>query len=257
MTAWQALPPGAPAYRFAAADLQRLWVRLHAGDAEPWPADVRVQAAWALCHAGAFEQATQAGIDAGGSGMTVANKAQALQASYVETGEAARRAMLDEVAARAEAQIAADPGSPSAHYWLGFALARIGQGTAVTQALAQGLTGRARAALERAIALAPMHADAHLALGGYHAEIVDRLGSLLGRTQGASKEAGIQHFRHALRLNPGSPMAMIDAANGMMMLEGGTRVGEAQRLYVEAAACEPADAIEWLAVQRARTELGD
>ena len=50
-------------------------------------------------------------------------------------------------------------------------------------------------ALETTIQLAPKHADAHIALGAFHAEVIDKVGSLLGRTQGASKDAGLATTR--------------------------------------------------------------
>lgn len=255
MAGWRPFPYPRPEYRYSSAALISHWARLHAGDVEPLPNDARVLAAWALCHAGDFEQATAAGLAAGGAGITVANKAQAVHASYLEPSEVAKRAMFDEVAARAEAQIGAEPGNPNAHFWLAYALGRSAQGISIALALAQGLSARVKAALEAAIALAPAHADAHAALGTYHAEVIDRLGGLLGRTQGASKEAGMKHFKEALRLNPHSPIAMIEYANGMLMLEGDKRLQDAEQLYAGAAACEPADAMERLDVELAKAEL--
>ena len=257
MAGWKAFPYDASAYRHATETLNEHWARLHAGDAEPLPADARVLAVWALFHAGDFEQAMQAGLAAGGGGITAANKAQAIYAKYLETSERAKLAMFEEVAARAEAQVAAEPGNPNAHYWLAYALGRCSQGIGITQVLAQGLAGKVRAALEKTIALAPAHADAHVALGAYHAEVVDKLGGLIARTQGASKEAGLKMFKEALRLNPGSAMTRIEYANGMVMLEGDKRAGEAEKLYAEAAACEPADATERLDVELAKAELED
>lgn len=87
--------------------------------------------------------------------------------------------------------------------------------------------------------------------------MIDKLGSLLGRTQGASKEAGLHAFAEALRLNPHSAIAMIETANGIVMLEGDKRAQEADRLYAAAAACEPIDAVERLEVELARSELDE
>ena len=77
------------------------------------------------------------------------------------------------------------------------------------------------------------------------------------RTQGASKEAGLHAFAEALRLNPHSAIAMIEVANGIVMLEGDKRASEADRLYAAAAACEAIDAVERLEVELARAELED
>lgn len=254
---WKPFPYDASAYRHAPAALKKHWARLHAGDAEPLPADTQVLAAWALFHAGEFQQATQAGLAAGGAGVTAANKAQAIYATYLETSERHKLALLQEVAARAEAQVGAEPDNPNAHYWLAYALGRYSQGISITKALSQGLGGRIKDALETTIALAPKHADAHIALGSYHAEVIDKIGGLLGRTQGASKETGLKMFKEGLRLNPGSVIGMIEYANGMVMLEGDKRLQEAEQLYATAAACEPADATERLDVELAKSELED
>lgn len=257
MPRWKPFPHPSPQYRYSLAALRSRWPQLHAGDAEPLPADAKVLSAWALFHAGDFQAAVEAGLAAGGAGITVANKAQAIHATYLEESERAKLAMFEQVAARAQTQAEAEPDNPNAHYWLAYALGRHSQAISVTKAMAQGMAGRIRSALEATIALAPTHADAHVALGAYHAEVVDKLGSLVARTQGASKEAGLKHFRRALELNPGSPIAMIEYANGLVMLEGKQRLDEAEKLYVAAAACVPADATERLDVELARSELED
>ena len=128
----------------------------------------------------------------------------------------------------------------------------------VTVALAQGLGSKIKAALERAIALAPAHADAHIALGAFHAEVIDKVGALIGgMTYGAKKDTGLKLFQQALQLNPGSAIAMIEYANALVMLEGDKKMKEATKLYEQAAACEAADAMEHLDVALARAELAD
>ena len=54
-----------------------------------------------------------------------------------------------EVAERAEAQIAAEPDNPNAHYMMAFALGRYSQGISVAKALSQGLGNKIKTALER------------------------------------------------------------------------------------------------------------
>ena len=114
-----------------------------------------------------------------------------------------------------------------------------------------------KAALETAIKLQPKHADAHIALASFHAEVIDKVGSLLGRTQGASKDTGLSLYKAALKLNPSSAVAMVEYANGLVMLEGDKKMKEATKLYEDAAACEPMDAMERLDVEMAKAELED
>lgn len=257
MAKWTAFPFDNAGLVYTPATLKKHWARLHAGDAEPWPKDAAVQQAWIHFHAGDFQAAFDAGLAAGGAGLTVANKAQAIYATYLEKKEKTRLEMFMAVAERAQAQQAADPGQANAWYWQAYALGRYGQGISVAKALAQGLGGQIKQALERTIELAPRHADAHIALGTFHAEVIDKVGRLLGKTQGADAATGLRMFAQALKLNPGSAIAMIEQANGLVMLEGDKRLKEAEQLYADAAACEPMDAMELLDIELARAELAD
>ena len=261
MAKWTAFPYGSAEYSYDAAALKKNWVRLHAGDAEPWPKDDKVAAAWALFHAGEFQKAFDAGLKAAASGspagITVANKAQAIYANYLEKSEKTKLEMFLEVAARAEAQQAAEPKNANAFYWQAYAIGRYGQGISITKALAQGLGSKVKQTLETTIALAPKHADAHIAFGSYHAEIIDKVGKLLGRTQSADAATGLKMFKEALKLNPSSAIAMVEYANGQVMLEGDKKMKEAEKLYAEAAACKAMDAMERLDVEMAKAELED
>jgi hypothetical protein len=257
MAKWTAFPYDSAEYTYDAATLKKKWARLHAGDAEPLPKDDKVLAAWALFHAGEFQKAAEAGLKAGGAGITVANKAQAIYANYLEKSEKNKLALFLEVAERAEAQAAEDPKNANAFYFAAYALGRYSQGISVAKALTQGLGAKVKAALETAIKLQPRHADAQIALGTFHAEVIDKVGSLLARTQGASKDAGLTAFTTAIKLNPASAIAMVEYANGLVMLEGEKKMKEAEKLYADAANCDPLDAMERLDVEMAKAELED
>jgi len=249
-------------YPFTGASVKKQWARLHAGDAEPCPSDKALLSAWALFHQGDFQAATQAGLALGGEGMTdgitVANKAQAMYATYLEPQEKKRLALFMEVADRASAQAQSQPDNANAWYWQAYALGRYSQGISVTKALAQGLGGKIKEALEKAIALAPQHADAHIALAAFHAEVVDKVGALIASmTYGAKKDTALKLFAQALALHPGSAIAKIEYANALVLLDGEKKLKQATQLYQEAAACEPLDAMEHLDVALARAELDE
>jgi tetratricopeptide (TPR) repeat protein len=254
---WTAFPHDNADYVYEPAALKKHWARLHAGDAEPFPKDGSLQAAWALFHAGEFERAHAAGLKVGPGGVAVANKAQAIHANYLQKSEKAKQAAFLEVAERAESQQAAEPNNPSAWYWQAYALGRYGQSISVAKALAQGLGAKVKHALETTIKLAPRHADAHIALGTFHAEVIDKVGKLLGKTQGADGPTALRMFQQALKLNPASAIARVEYANGLVMLEGDKRMKDAEALYAEAAASTPMDAMERLDVEMAKAELED
>ncbi len=252
---WTAFPHDNDAFIYDAKSLKANWDRLHKGDAEPFPKDAAVQAAWIAFHAGDFQKAFDAGVKAGPAGFNVANKAQCIYANYLESNEKKQLEMFEEAAERAEQLQAAEPKNPNGYYWQAYALGRYSQGISVVKALSQGLGTKVKHALETTIKLAPKHADAHIALGTFHAEVIDKVGKLLGKTQGADAATGIKMFKEAIKLNPDSAIAKVEYANGMVMLEGEKKLKEATTLYEEAAACEPVDAMECLDVEMAKEEL--
>ena len=257
MVRWTSFPHAGD-YAFDAASLKKNWTRLHQGDCEPLPNDAAVLQAWLFFHNGEFQKAQEAGVKAGGAGITVANKATSIYANYLEPREKAKLDLLMEVAERAEAQQVSEPDNANAYYWQAYALGRYGQGISVAKALAQGLGSKVKNALEQAIRLSPKHADAHIALAAFHAEVIDKVGSLIGgMTYGAKKDLGLTLFEEALKLNPGSAIAMVEHANGMVMLEGDKKMKEATKLYEQAAASTPLDALERLDVEMAKAELED
>jgi tetratricopeptide (TPR) repeat protein len=257
MAKWTAFPHAGD-YTFDAASLKKNWNRLHQGDCEPLPKEAAVLQAWVLFHNGDFQKAAETGLKAGGAGITVANKATSIYANYLENKEKTKLELFMEVAQRAEAQQAADPKNANAWYWQAYALGRYGQGISVAKALAQGLGTKVKNSLEQAIKLSPKHADAHIALAAFHAEVIDKVGSLIGgMTYGAKKDVGLSLFKESLKLNPGSAIAMIEYANGMVMLEGDKKMKEATKLYEQAAASSPMDAMERLDVEMAKAELED
>ena len=242
--------------QFDVASLRTNWPRLHRCDAEPMPTDGEVLQAWVLFHNGDFQQATEAGLQAGDDGVTVANKATSVYARFLEKREKTKLDLFLEVAARAEVQQTLVPRNPNAFFWQAYALNQYGQAISVAKGMAQGIGDKVKTALNRTIELCPAHADAHLALATFHAEVIDKVGALIaGITYGAKKETGLALFKQALQLNPDSPMSLIDYANGLVMLEGEKKIKEATRLYQQVVASQPQDSLDRLAVALARVEL--
>ena len=253
---WAKFPHADKAYVYDAAALKKQWPRLHRGDCEPLPKDAAALDAWQAFHAGEFAKAVERGLAAGGAALNAAVKAQVVHAHYLETDARTKTALFDEAATWANDRRTQAPKDANAHYLYAFALGRYSQSISVAKALAQGLGGKVKEALQAAMKLEPKHADANIAYGAYQAEVIDKVGALVaGVTYGAKKDSAIEHFERADKLNPDSAIARIEHANGLIMLFGKSRLDEATRLYEEAAACKPADAMERLDVERAKAEL--
>ena len=255
---WKKFPNPDKAFSYSAAALQKNWERLHCGDCEPFPDNVKVQSAWRSYHAGDFGKAVELGLACGMAGYAAANKAATVYASYLETDDERQLALLLDAAQRCEEQQQLMPQYANAWYLHAYALGRYSQRISVVKALTQGLGNKIKNSLTQAIALEPKHADAHIALGAYHAEVIDKVGSLVGGlTYGAKKTIGVEHFETALKLHPQSAIARVEYANALVMMFGNARLKDAERYYQEAAACTATDAMEWLDIETARTELED
>ena len=253
---WTKFPHADKAYDHDAAALKKAWPRLHRGDCEPLPKDEKTLAAWRAFHAGDFAGAVDAGLAAGGAGRNAAAKAQVVYAHYLEKSDKARVPLFEEAAGWADERRSEAPKDANAHYLYAFAMGRYSQGISVAKALSQGLGGRIKDALTTAMKLEPKHADANIAYGAYQAEVIDKVGGIVaGVTYGAKKDSALEHFQKALKLNPDSAIARIEYANGLIMLFGKSRLDEATKLYEQAAAHKPADAMERLDVERAKSEL--
>src|SRR5262250_1584977 len=186
--AWAKFPYSDRKFQYTGATLKKSWDRLHKGDAEPYPKTDALIEAWIAFHAGDFQKACELGLEAGAGGSNVANKAQAIYANYLEQNDKRKLDMFQEVAERAEALQAKEPKNANAFYWQAYSLGRYAQGISIVKALAQGIGGKVKSALETAVKLAPKHADAHTALGSYHAEIINQVGAMIGGlTYGAKK----------------------------------------------------------------------
>ena len=256
MSNWNSFPHDASDYLFEGDSLAEHWDRLHAGDREPYPDDTRLQDAWRAFHRGDFGAAVNLADDIGLAAHAVANKATGIYATYLETKEALRQSLFEAAAERAEAAIEAFPDDPNAHYFHAFNLGRYSQSVSVVKALKQGIGGKIQKSLQRTLKLQPDHAEAHTAMGLYHAEILDKVGKLIGSmTYGASADKAMTHFKRSLELTPESPIAKIEYANGLYMLFGDDRYDEVSDLYVAAAEATPLDAMERLDVEAARAEL--
>lgn len=232
------------------------WDRLHQGDRETCPDSSEVISAWVDYHNGDFESACQKGTAAGGAGLYAAGKSIMIHAIYLTDDDDDKLAQYQLADELADQLIAEDDGHANGHYLKAFALGRYSQGISIAKALTQGLAGKVRDSLDSVLEHESEHADAHTALGLYHAEIIDKIGSMIGKmTYGVSEKEAMKHFSTAQSLAPDSAIAKIEYANGLILLRGDKALEDATDLYVEASEMQPADAMEALDIDMAIEEL--
>lgn len=282
MSDWNAFPHPSPVFDYAGDKLKRAWPDLHRGDRAPYcdvdsvetwieqaPDSVpegfdgdigalaaRMQDAWRAFHQGDFEAAVEQADSCGILGHAPANKACGIYATYLEPGAQRQQAIFQQAIERAEAAVVAMPSDPNSHYFLAFNLGRYSQSISVVKALRQGIGGRIQAALDRTLQLEPDHAEAHTASGMYHAEIINKVGKMIGSmTYGANADRALEHFEAALALTPEAPIAHIEYGNGLYLLYGDRKLDRVAELYEKAVELEPRDAMEKLDIEAALAEM--
>ncbi|WP_119718295.1 tetratricopeptide repeat protein [Cognatilysobacter tabacisoli] len=279
-SAWAPFPHDAKAYAYAGDALKKAWPKLHAGDQEPYPDAKRaaaliaaagksapkgldaealataLQDAWRAFHRGDFRAAFEAGEALGPVGASVAVKALGIHASYLVDDDAEKLKRFERAAHLAEAAVKALPDEANAHYRHAFALGRYSQGLSIAKALKAGIAGKVRAALDATLERAPKHAEAHTAMALYHAEIIGKVGAMIGGlTYGAKAAEADRHIRAALKLTPDSPIAHIEHGNVLMLLHGDKQEDAAAAAYEKAGKLKPLDAMEALDAAYARSQI--
>ena len=124
----------------------------------------------------------------------------------------ARQACFLAACERAEAAMEVMADDANAYYFHALNLGRYSQSISVVKALGEGIGGKLQSSLGAALELDPDHAEAHTAMGMYHAEIIDKVGKMVGRmTYGASADEALAHFQRAIELDPGMAPAYADS----------------------------------------------
>jgi tetratricopeptide (TPR) repeat protein len=267
-SSWAAFPHPDKSFDYAGDKFVKAWPKLHAGDQEPFPDEkyiakllkanpklgkdaakiaTQLQEAWRAFHRGDFHESYEMGVSLKELGASVAVKAGGIHATYLVKSDKEKTARFDGLACYAEAAIAALPDEANSHYRRAFALGRYSQCLSITQALAQGIAGKVKSALDTALKLAPKHAEARTALGLYHAEIVGKVGGMLAKlTYGASAAEAEKHLKEALKLTRDSPIAWIEYGNAQLLLRGEKGEDDAAEAFAKAAKFKPHDAMEAL-----------
>lgn len=273
---WKAFGQTDKAYDYAGDKLAKAWAKLHAGDLEAFPDEKHVakllkanprlgkdtgklaeslQDAWRAFHRGDFQQAFDTGVGLKALGASVAIKAGGIHGTYL-LDDKDKSARFEQLAKLADEAIAALPDEANSHYRRAFALGRYSQSISIAKALAQGIGGKVRESLDAALKLAPKHAEAHTALGLYHAEIVGKVGGMLAKlTYGASAAEAEKQLKEALKLTPDSPIAWVEYGNALLLLFGDKREDDVAEAYSKAAKFKPRDAMEALDAAWAREQI--
>ncbi len=234
-----------------ADELLSKWDQLHAADLAAAP-EGELLDAWLLFHNGHYAQAAQAAQELGSAGLPVLLRSVVAYTDYICEDEAECTKLLEGAYLLGESS---DTDDINGLFTTALAMGRYSQSISITKALSKGLGGKVKNALTAVLEAEPGHAEAHLAMAMYHAEIIDKVGATLGGlTYGAKPKIAHQHIEQALELVPNA-INLIEAGNAMLLLKGDNGMDEATDLYSQAAEIEPLDALQAMDVDFAASQL--
>lgn len=279
-SSWAKFPHDQKTYDFSGDKLKKAWPALHSGDGEPYPDDKRaailikaagksapkslsaedlasqLQQAWAAYHHGDFQQAFELSEVLGPVGASVACKALGIHSTYLVDDEGEQLKRFEQAGKLAEAAMVALPNEANSHYRYAFAMGRYSQGISIVKAIKLGLASKVRKALDKTLELSPKHAEAQTALALYHAEIINKIGAMIGgMTYGAKASEAEKLMTSALKLAPDSPIAHLEHGNMLMLLYGDKKEDAAANAIEKASKLKPKDAMEKLDAEHAKAQL--
>lgn len=232
--------------------LAEVWDQLHAGDQYAYPLSLddydedilNSQAqAWLLYHNGDYQGAAEIGLELAEHGAVVLAKSVAAYCDYLCEDEDGVLQLLSDSIEICENACDVLPDCANVQFVCALLMGRYSQRISITKALAQGLGGKIKQHLEATLENEPNHAEAHTAMGLYHAEIIDKIGAMIGGlTYGAKKSIAMEHFEKSIELTPDAPITSIEFANGLLLLSGNE--DRASGLYQQASECEALDALQ-------------
>jgi len=233
-------------------DLLKRWDQIHAADLAATPSD-DLLAAWLLFHNGHFFDAANAALMLGSEGVPVLIRSVVAYTDYICEDEAYSEELLEQAYLLGETY---SDDSTDNLYTTAFAMGRYSQAISITKALAKGLGGKVKKLLTAVLDAQPKHAEAHVTMAMFHAEIIDKVGGTLGGlTYGVNAKTAFNHIDQSLELVPNA-INLIEAANAILLLKGDDRgMVEATALYQRAAEVEPLNALQAMDVDFAISQL--
>ena len=271
---WALMPEKYPIFDYSGDRLRKHWDDLHLRDGLPWPdeqfvirqsgpevpedpaeATRRLQDGWRHFHEGRFLEACRIGEAVGPAGGFLASQACLAIVLHRVDDKDIQAEWLRDLAARMEKRL--DRTFMDTTYWEKAGLALVygeySRRISALQARREGIPERILELVESAIEENPRLPAALGVLGAYHAEVVDRIGGVLGRvTYGASRDDAERYFEKALEADPGIIQLRVEYARALLVLHGDDREADAMAQLEKVIAAEPIDALDLLGQLRGR-----
>jgi len=185
--------------------------------------------AMAAYRSGNYEQAANISEQAG-TASSYAFAAQALVADAISRKDGFCIPCLEKAERLAERAIELDPRLIDGYLQDAVAIGFRGRGVGMPAARSLGLAEKARAALDKAMAIDPTNVWARASLGAWHIEIVHHAGRILASfAYGASRDEGLTLYRSALKDAPDIAVLHFHYALSILALDQADFRQEAER----------------------------
>lgn len=280
---WQPFPLDQSAYDFSGTKLQEQWPVLTRGFNYPFPDAAKVtemaqrypelreqtafngdaeaysqalQDVWRDMFRGDYAKAKAKGLKLGPAGQVPAMFAQVTYALYLEPNTERKHQLLEEVISRTDAAGELVQADTLAQFGRAYAKARLGEELPIGTVLKRGYTSQIPDELEQLLKQDQQHAFALATLGGYHAGVIRKVGSMMARmTYGANKGDMEKYFAQSMAVVDDIPISHFEYANALTYVYG----DDEQRKVIDhlrlAANLKPRYAMEALEVELAKKLL--
>lgn len=175
-------------------------------------------------------------------GYALAAQSLAVYGHHVATEED-RNGILERAIEYGKEAVRTDSTNSEAYFQSAHAVGRYAQSVGKLTAFRRGLAGRARDLLETALTISPDFAEAHMAIGGWHADIA-RAGRVARFLYKGNRENAVIHYERALELEPDSKVVLLEYALRLPDLDREDGRKRARKMLSRAAELPTRDAYE-------------
>ncbi len=236
------------------SELKERWPQLHQADLAQLPSGDLLDA-WLAFHQGHFADAARMGRGLGIKGLPVLLRSVVAYTDYICENDNVSTELLNDAYLHGVNLCEDSHFDYNCEFTTALTMGRYSQSISVTKALHQGMGGKIKSRLSAVLEHQPKHAEAHMAMALYHAEIINKVGATLGGiTYGAKAKLAHEHIDQALSLAP-TPINLIEAGNAYILLKEKDAVSQATELYQQAANQKPLDALQAMDIDFAQSQL--
>lgn len=223
---------------------------------EAGPYAERLQDVWRSVFRGDFAKAKEDGLKLGVGGQVPAMFGQVLYAMFIETDQAQKHQLLEEVVERSNAAGELNNADIVAQFGRIYAMARLAEELPIPVVLKRGYTGTIPKELDALLTQQPEQPFALALYGGYEAGIIRKVGKLVGRmTYGVSPDKMENYFGRSLKAQGDLPITHYEYANALGYVYGDDQRSKSLEQLQKAASFKPVSAMEALEVAHAQTLL--